>query len=125
MSPVAARLGEPAVSRTANRKDRNHALIVQGLTSCGWSVLDLAQFGMSCDLLVGAGGGLAVPWPAAPWPWAQLDGVSVLLEVKADAKAPLTPAETTLLGEWRGPRAVVATLDDAVAAVSAVLGGGR
>lgn len=107
------------------RKDVTEPAIVQGLRSVGWSVLVLSSYGMSCDLLVGAGGGLAVPGPAAPWPWAQLDGVSVLLEVKADATSPLTPAETKLLGEWRGPRAVVSTLDDAVAAVSAVLGGAR
>jgi hypothetical protein len=109
----------------AFRKDTAEPAIVTGLRSIGWSVLVLSSYGVSCDLLVGAGGGLAVPGPAAPWPWSQLDGVAVLLEVKSDDAAPLTPAETTLLGEWRGPRAVVSTLDDAVAAVSAVLGGGR
>lgn len=40
------------MGRRAHRKDENHPVIVKHLQAMGGLVIDLAQYGMSCDLLV-------------------------------------------------------------------------
>lgn len=82
------------------RKDANHVEIGDGLRSLGWSVLDLAQYGVSVDY--------AVSKP----------GFAALLEVK-DGNKPasarkLTEKEQKLRNNWEGPYVVAISLLDAV-----------
>lgn len=90
--------------RRAARRDDNHAEIRDGLRACGRLVLDLGAVGKGCpDLLVA--------WP----------GGMRLLEVKDGKKPPsarqLTPDEQEFHRRWRGHAVVVASLDEALAAV--------
>lgn len=90
--------------RRAARVDRNQAEIIDALRAIGASVepLHFAGRGMP-DLLVGLG------------------GVNYLLEVKDGERPPsereLTPAELEWHGAWRGRVVIVASVNDALAAL--------
>jgi hypothetical protein len=92
--------------RRAAKVDRNHGEVVNALRKVGCSVQDLSAVGKGCpDLLVG------VTCRAH-------DGVNLLLEVKDGAKPPsarkLTPDQEQWHGHWRGPVAIVTTVDEAL-----------
>ncbi len=84
----------------ARRKDANHKPIGDGLRALGWSVLDLAQYGVSVDYAVSR------------------RGFAALLEVKDGAKPAsarkLTEKEQKLRDNWEGPYVVATSLEDAV-----------
>ena len=89
---------------TRARIDANHADIVATLRALGASVQSLASVGDGCpDLVVG---------------WR---GRNVLLEIKDGAKSPsrrrLTADERRWHASWSGEVAVVATVEQATAAV--------
>ena len=95
--------------RRAAKIDANQLAIVAALRARGWSVQSLAAVGRGCpDLLVGA------------------DGQNAVLEVKDGSKPPsarrLTPAQGEWHQNWNGQRAVVSTINEAIAAVEAVTG---
>lgn len=82
------------------KRDANHAEIVQALKTVGCSVLDLADVGHGCpDLLVGYAG--------RNW----------LMEVKDGDNKALTPDESRFALLWRGQRATVRTVDEALAII--------
>lgn len=88
----------------AYKKDANHGEIGDGLRKLGWSVLDLAQYGVSVDY--------AVSKP----------GFAALLEVK-DGNKPasarkLTEKEQKLRDNWEGPYVVAISLIDAIEQLS-------
>lgn len=72
----------------------------------GWSVLDLAQYGVSVDYAVGK------------------PGFAALLEVKDGSKPPsarkLTDNEKKLRDSWEGPYVVALSLEDAVRQLAAL-----
>lgn len=85
------------------RVDTNHADIVAAFRSCGATVQSLAAIGNGCpDLLVG---------------WRQRN---LLVEVKRDKKAKLTPDQEKWLSAWRGPVWRVDSREDAIALLNAV-----
>ena len=85
--------------RIAARTDANQAEIVRALRDAGFSVQLLHRVGQGCpDLLVGQ-------------PWS-----NVLLEVKT-AKGELTVDEREFLAHWRGPWAIVRTVQEAMEAM--------
>lgn len=85
--------------RLHGRRDSNHAAIRKGLRDRGIRVLDLGSVGDGCpDLLAGTPRG------------------NVLLEVKRPG-GKLTPEQVTFFATWPGPKAVVETLEEALAAV--------
>lgn len=88
------------------RKDANHADVGDGLRVRGWSVLDLAQYGVSVDY--------AVSKP----------GFAALLEVKDGNKPPsarkLTEKEQKLRDNWEGPYVMAISLEDAVEQLDAL-----
>lgn len=93
--------------RRAARVDDNQAAIVDALRRAGCSVRSLASLGKGCpDLLVGRA------------------GVNYLLEVKDGSKPPckrrLTPDEEAFHAAWRGPVAVVESVEDALKSVGAM-----
>lgn len=82
------------------KRDANHAAIKDALKVVGCSVLDLADVGHGCpDLLVGYAG--------HNW----------LMEVKNGANKALTEDERRFLLLWRGQRAVVCSVDEALAVI--------
>ena len=87
--------------RYAARRDANEGEIVKALQAIGCSVLRLD----AVDLIVG------------------LRGVNYLLECKDGRKSvgnrPLTAAQKKLRAEWRGQYAVVTTVEEALAVVTA------
>ena len=88
------------------RVDQNQPLIVQALRSVGASVQFLHTIGKGCpDLLVG------------------FRGLNFVLEVKNPAQKPsdrrLTPDEERWHLTWSGQKAVVETIDEALAAIGA------
>lgn len=86
--------------RRAARVDANHKEIADGLRAIGRSVLDLARLGQNApDLLVGNG------------------VTNILVEVKT-AKGKLSEGQKNFFEWWRGPRAVVRTLDEAIEVTS-------
>ena len=94
--------------RRVAKVDANHRQIVVALEAVGCSVQSLHQVGDGCpDLLVGH------------------HGCNYLLEVKDGMKRPsarrLTPDQVDWHGAWRGQKAVVENVEDAIAAVG-VLG---
>lgn len=95
----------------AMRKDANHAEIGDGLRKLGWSVLDLAQYGVSVDY--------AVSKP----------GFASLLEVKDGDKPPsarkLTEKEQKLRNNWEGPYVMAVSLEDAAGQLLALWRGWR
>jgi len=85
--------------RLAAKVDGNQKSIVKGLRARGVRVLVLSRVGKGCpDLLAGT--------PRA----------NTLLEVKTD-DGDLTPAQAAFFASWPGPKAVVRSLDEALAAV--------
>ena len=90
----------------ARRKDANHVPVGDGLRAAGYSVLDLAQYGVSVDYAVGK------------------PGFAALVEVKDGSKPPsarkLTPAEIDLQTRWQGPYVVVISLEDAIQQLEAL-----
>lgn len=85
-------------------RDANHPAIVDALTRCGATVVDLAAVGGGCpDILVGVG------------------GRNYLLEIKDGARAPsrrkLRPAQVIFALLWRGHTTVVVNVPEALAAV--------
>jgi len=86
--------------RYAARVDANHKEIADGLRAIGRSVLSLHRLGQDApDLIVG-------------------NGVSnVLIEVKT-AKGKLSEGQKEFFQIWRGPKAVVRSLDEAIEVTS-------
>jgi len=86
--------------RFAARVDANHKEIADGLREAGRSVLSLHRLGQDApDLLVGNG------------------DTNVLLEVKT-SKGKLSDGQREFFESWRGPKAVVRSLDEALRATS-------
>lgn len=86
--------------RRAARVDANHKEIADGLRARGLSVLSLHRLGQGApDLLVGNG------------------YTNVLLEVKT-AKGKLEDDQKEFFEKWRGPKAVVRSLDEAIEVTS-------
>lgn len=84
--------------RYAARVDDNHREIVDGLRGIGRTVLDLSRLGSGApDALVGNG------------------VANVLIEIKTE-KGKLQDKQKEFFKAWRGPKAVVRTLDEAIAA---------
>ena len=82
--------------RYAARVDSNHKEIADGLRAVGRSVLSLHRLGQDApDLLVGNG------------------DTNWLIEVKTD-RGKLSEGQQKFLDWWRGPRAVVRSLDEAI-----------
>jgi hypothetical protein len=98
--------------RRTPRTDANQAAIVSALRAVGASVQVLAAVGGGCpDLLVGH------------------RGVNYVVEVK-DGRKPLsarrlTPAQERWHREWRGRACVVASVEQALAAIGIPAGTGR
>lgn len=94
--------------RRANRKDANHGEISDHIRSLGWSVLDLAQHGLSVDLAVGR------------------PGMAALVEIKDGSKPEserrLTEKEIALRKNWEGPYLVVTSPEDAEGQLNALAG---
>jgi Holliday junction resolvase len=91
--------------RRAAKKDANHHEIADGLRADGWSVLDLSTAGNGVpDVVIGK------------------PGRAVLVEIKADDKAKLTPKERAVRANWDGPYIVAWSLDDARAKLKAIFG---
>lgn len=89
----------------ARKVDTTQPAIVRALRDCGWTVLDLSAVGHGCpDICVGAA------------------GVNVFLELKS-ARGHLTPPQVEWHDEWRGQVAIARDMDEAVAIVSAAIGG--
>lgn len=81
--------------------DQNQKEIVEGLRAAHRSVVSLHATANGCpDLLVG------------------FQGYNFLLEVKRDKKAKLTPPQVDFHASWRGQRAVITTLDEAIRATT-------
>lgn len=84
----------------ARRKDANHVEVSDGLRAAGYSVLDLAEHGVSVDCAVG--------WP----------GGAALVEIKDGAKPPsarqLTQKEIELRNNWQGPYLIALSVEDAL-----------
>ena len=81
--------------RVIHRSDPNQAAIVAGLRKAGFSV---DVIGEPLDLLVGG------------------HGRNYLLEVKVDEKAKLQPSQVEFFATWRGQKARVHTLEEALEA---------
>jgi hypothetical protein len=91
---------ELKVMRRAARVDANHKEIADGLRAIGRSVLSLHRLGQDApDLLVGNG------------------DHNILVEVKT-AKGKLSDGQKAFFEWWRGPRAVVRSLEEAIEATS-------
>jgi hypothetical protein len=82
--------------RIIHRSDPNQAEIVKALRAVGATV-DI--IGEPLDLLVG------------------YRGKNYLLEVKKDEKAALQPSQEEFFATWRGQRAKVTTIHEALAAI--------
>lgn len=84
----------------ARRKDCNHGSVGDYLRNLGWSVLDLAQYGMSIDYAVSK------------------DGYAALVEVKRPGPASarkLTEAEEKIRADWQGGYVVAQSGEEAAA----------
>lgn len=95
--------------RRAARVDANQGVIVRALRKIGCSVQDLSKVGEGCcDILVG------------------VLGLNLLMEIKDGEKPPsarkLTPAQQKWHASWRGQKAVVESVEDAVEIVNAIRG---
>ena len=85
----------------AKRVDANHSIIVKTLRELGCSVFDTSRVaGGFPDLVVGR------------------NGRTVLVEVKADAKAKFTPAQQAFMLNWHG--STVCRIHDIEGAVNLV-----
>jgi hypothetical protein len=79
----------------ARRVDGNHSLIKTAFLQMGCSVADFARLGGGVpDLLVG------------------IPGMNMLVEVKSKS-GKLTPEQAKFHAEWKGPKAVVRTVQEA------------
>lgn len=92
--------------RRAARTDQNHSEVVSAFRKMGCSVVSLAAIGSGCpDLLVAHRKGSG---------WA-----NTLVEVKDGSKPPsgrsLTPDQVTFHAAWKGPIAIVQSIDDVLA----------
>lgn len=87
---------------THKKVDSNQSWIVHDLRALNYSVLILSSVGNGCpDLLV-----------------ATQDGTTILLEVKNPQYGKeLTPQEREFFDTWPGPKAVITTLAEALAAL--------
>lgn len=86
--------------RFASRLDANHKDIADGLRAFGCSVLSLARLGSGApDLLVGIG------------------THNVLIEIKVKA-GKLSDGQKEFFAVWRGPKAVVRSLEEAIDALA-------
>ena len=98
--------GSPLVHRR-RKADRNQAAIVDALRTVGCSVQPLHGAGSGVpDLLVG------------------YRGVNLLMEVKNGKRGKLTPAQYVWHRDWRGPLAVVRSVEEALTVLEGV-GDGR
>lgn len=87
--------------RRAARRDTNHAQIARALEDVGYSVLDLSRVGEGCpDILVGG----IDRKTGQPMSW--------LMEIKT-ATGKLRPGQEAFRAGWRGPIAIVRTVDEA------------
>lgn len=87
--------------RRAARRDSNHAQITHALEDVGYSVLDLSRVGAGCpDILVGG----ICRLTGRPMSW--------LMEIKT-ATGKVRPGQDAFRAAWRGPIAIVRTVDDA------------
>ena len=90
------------------RVDGNHASIVKGLRAVGATVRSTAMVGQGFPDILCA-----------------YRGVNYLFEIKDGAKSPskrqLTAAEEVFHETWRGQVAIVTSLDEALAAIGAVI----
>lgn len=92
----------------ARRTDDNQTEVIKALRAIGCTVQSLSGVGEGCpDLLVGR------------------NGINYVLEVKDGSKPPsdqsLTTKEAIWHNEWKGQKAVVASVREALAAVGAQL----
>ena len=100
----------------AKRVDANQSIIVDALRQAGCSVLDLHEVGLDCpDILVG------VPWWSACRPSAAhgsviLPGGNLLLEIKTE-RGRLSPGQKEFHSTWPGPKAVVRSVEQALAEI--------
>jgi hypothetical protein len=79
----------------ARRVDSNHALLKKVFEQCGCSVADFSRLGGGVpDLLIG------------------IPGMNMLVEVKSKS-GKLTPEQAKFHAEWKGPKAVVRTVQEA------------
>lgn len=86
--------------RYAARVDANHKEIADALLEIGRSVLSLHRLGQDApDLLVGNG------------------ETNTLLEIKTES-GKLTKGQKEFFEKWRGPKAVVRTIDEAIKATA-------
>ena len=86
--------------RWASRVDANHSEIADGLRAIGRSVLSLHRLGQDApDLIVGNG------------------KTNTLVEIKT-ASGKLSEGQKEFFAAWRGPKAVVRSLDEAIAATA-------
>lgn len=107
--------------RHAARTDRNQAEIVKALRAAGCSVQCLHAVGGGVpDLLVGLRARRVFASPTGDR-YEVREPLAILLEVKDGTKPPserqLTPDQVRWHREWRGPVAVVTTVDEALRAV--------
>lgn len=92
--------------RVAAKVDLNHAEIRDGLRQLGFSVADTARLGQGFPDLVVAGR----KWTLGS---ANEDKVATLLvEVKRDNKAGLTPDEKEFFATWQGAVMVATCIED-------------
>lgn len=88
-------------SALRGKVDANQNPIVRALEQCGATVQDLSAVGEGCpDLAVGFGGKV------------------YLLEIKAD-KGRLTPSQQLWHERWKGHKAIVRTVEEALAVIGA------
>lgn len=85
-------------NRYRRRRDQNEPAIVDALTSIG---CDVFRLDAPCDLLVA------------------YRGRNLLIEIKRPKVGRVTAAQAKWNESWRGPRATVRTVDEAIAAVTA------
>jgi hypothetical protein len=86
----------------ARRIDGNHAEIVRVLTSCGATVLDLSRVGCGCpEICVG------------------YLGENTFMEIKANIKKKLTPAQVKFWERWKGKVVRINSPDEALIAIGA------
>lgn len=93
--------------RMRAKKDDNHKEIAAVFKACGASVTDTSMVGNGVpDIIVG------------------FPGVNYLIEIKDGKKPPsarkLTPDEQAFHLEWKGPIAIITSVDDALALIKSV-----
>jgi lambda repressor-like predicted transcriptional regulator len=100
----------------SKRVDATQAAIVAALRQTGATIVDLSRCGQGVpDLLCGRV--MPCPFCQAHYPQA------ILLEVKT-ARGKLNTAQEEFHANWRGPLAIVRTIDDALATVGIADGRG-